>query len=79
MEQQFYRLRQIIGNPKKGIPAIIPVSRATWYRGMADGRYPRPVKIASKSTAWRAADIRDLVERINNSRNENPEAGLDCA
>jgi predicted DNA-binding transcriptional regulator AlpA len=29
-----------------------PLNRATIYRGIADGRYPRPVKIGRNSNRW---------------------------
>lgn len=53
-EVGFVRLPQIL--------AVYPVSRATWWRGVSEGRYPQPVKIAPRVTAWRAEDIRALIE-----------------
>lgn len=41
---------------------IIPVSRATWYAGIAAGRYPRPVKIGLRSVAWRKSEIDALLQ-----------------
>ena len=41
----------------------IPVSRSTWWQGVKDGRFPRPVKLGPKTTAWRWTDIRALAER----------------
>lgn len=40
----------------------IPVSKSTWWAGVKDGRYPRPVKLGPRITAWRAEDIRKLIE-----------------
>lgn len=40
----------------------IPVSRSAWWQGVADGRFPQPVKLGPRTTAWRAADIRRLYE-----------------
>ena len=62
-EAGFVRLSQIIGNPKAGIPAIIPVSKSTWWQGIKTGRYPKPVKLGERCTAWRVEDIRALIER----------------
>ncbi|MCR6661667.1 MAG: AlpA family transcriptional regulator [Luteimonas sp.] len=56
------RARQIVGNRKKNIPGIIPVNMSTWYAGVADGRFPKPVRLGPNSVAWRASDIRRLVE-----------------
>ena len=42
--------------------AIYPVGRSTWWKGIAEGRYPRPVKLGPRSVAWRASEILALVE-----------------
>jgi prophage regulatory protein len=41
----------------------IPVSRSTWWAGIQQGRYPRPVKLGPRITAWRVEDIKALIER----------------
>lgn len=40
----------------------IPVARSTWWAGVKDGRYPKPVKLGPRITAWRVEDIRRLIE-----------------
>ncbi len=65
-ETGFLRLSQIVGNPKADppVPAIIPVSKSTWWQGVKDGRYPQPVRsLGKRITVWRAEDIRALVDR----------------
>jgi hypothetical protein len=65
-ENGFVRLSQIIGNPKADpppIPPIIPVGKSTWWEGVKSGRFPKPVKLGPRITAWRAEDIRALIER----------------
>ena len=42
--------------------AVYPVSRSTWWAGVKAGRYPKPVKLAPRITAWRVADIRALID-----------------
>jgi hypothetical protein len=62
----FFRLPDIIGNPKANPPkpALIPVSKSTWWNGVRSGRYPKPVKtLGQRITAWRVEDIRALVEQ----------------
>lgn len=64
-ETGFLRLTQIIGNPKAEppIPAVIPVSKSTWWEGVRTGRYPQPVRtLGLRITAWRVEDIRALIE-----------------
>ena len=59
----FVRLPQIIGTP--GNPGPVPVSRATWYAWIKQGHAPAPVKIGPRAAAWKAAEIRAFVERLN--------------
>lgn len=40
----------------------IPVSRSTWWAGVRSGRYPAPVKLGPRITAWREADIQRLID-----------------
>ena len=62
----YLRLPQIIGDATRDppIPPIMPVSRSTWWQGVRDGRFPQPVKLGPKTTAWRVEDIRALIERL---------------
>jgi predicted DNA-binding transcriptional regulator AlpA len=52
----FVRVNQIV---KPHGP--IPISRAHWLQGVKDGRYPKPVKLSARITAWRVEDIRTLI------------------
>lgn len=63
-ETGFLRLSQILGNTKANppIPAIIPVSKSTWWAGVKNGRYPQPVKLSERCTAWPVEAIRVLIE-----------------
>ena len=61
----YLRLDDIVGNPKANppIPAIIPISRSTWWAGVRTGRYPQPTRsLGTRITAWRCEDIRALIE-----------------
>jgi predicted DNA-binding transcriptional regulator AlpA len=41
----------------------IPVGKSTWWEGVATGKFPKPVKLAARVTAWRVEDIRALMQR----------------
>lgn len=60
----FLRLDRILGCKKTNIPPIIPVSRTTWWHGVKIGKYPKPVKLGVRTTAWRVEDIRALVDTL---------------
>ena len=63
-ETGYLRIRQIIGdvNANPQIPAIIPVSRSTWWAGVRERRFPKPIKLGPRTTAWKVEDIRKLIE-----------------
>lgn len=47
------------------LPAVLqiyPVGRSTWWAGVKNGRFPQPVKLGPKTTAWKIEDIRQLIE-----------------
>ena len=66
-ETGFLRLAAIVGKPEtetsRAVPPIYPVSASTWWAGVKSGRYPKPVKLGERVTAWRVEDIRALIEQ----------------
>ena len=59
----FLRLDQILGSPKYGLSPLIPVGKSTWWAGVKTGRFPKPVKLGPRTTAWRIEDIVQLIEK----------------
>lgn len=53
----FLRLRSVLER--------IPVSKSSWWSGIRAGRYPRPVKLGPRTSAWRRSDIDALCERLS--------------
>ncbi len=49
----FVRLSQIL--------SLIPISRSSWLAGVAEGRFPRPLKLGPRTTVWRVEDIKALI------------------
>lgn len=47
----------------KDILKVFPVSKSTWWLGIKEGRYPKPVKLSPKITAWKAEDIHQLINQ----------------
>ncbi len=41
--------------------AVFPVSRNTWFAGIATGKYPKPIKLGPKTSTWRVGAIRQLL------------------
>ena len=53
----FLRLPQVL--------AIVPISKSAWWEGCRTGRYPKPVKLSSRTTVWRVEDIRAFIESLS--------------
>lgn len=55
-KEGFLRLEQVL--------ALYPVGRTTWLNGCNDGIFPAPFKLSPRVTAWRAADIKALIQKV---------------
>jgi len=55
-ETGFLRLSQVL--------KFIPLGKTSWWKGVKSGRFPKPVKLSERCTAWRVEDIRDLIEKL---------------
>ena len=55
-ETGFVRLKEVL--------TVIPVGKTCWFEGVKSGRYPKPVKLSVRCTAWRAEDIRELIKLL---------------
>ena len=59
-ERGFLRLAQVL--------QIIPVSKSSWYAGMAEGKYHKPVELGPRTKGYRAKDIAGLVEKLEEAK-----------
>jgi predicted DNA-binding transcriptional regulator AlpA len=62
-DQGFVRLTTILG--------VFPVGRSTWWAGVKSGRFPAPVKLGPRLTAWRVKDIQDLIAAAGTAVDRN--------
>ena len=69
-EAGFLRLWQIIGNPKAvpPTPALLPIGRTSFLNGVKSGKYPKPVKLGERTTAWRVEDILALINQLGGAQ-----------
>jgi prophage regulatory protein len=56
--ERYLRVRQIIGDKRDG---AIPVAHSTWWKWVAEGRAPQPIRFGPKTTVWRASDIEKMI------------------
>lgn len=52
----FIRLREVL--------TFIPVSKSTWFEGIREGKYPPPVKLSSRVSAYPVQDILNLIQEL---------------
>lgn len=48
---------------RESIPALIPISRASWLAGVQSGKYPPAIKLGPRTTVWSVESIRALIEQ----------------
>lgn len=53
-EDRLLRLNEVL--------RYVPVGKSTWWEGVRTGRYPAPVRLGSRVTAWRLSSIMQLVK-----------------
>lgn len=55
----FLRLPQVL--------EILPISKSTWWKGIQEGRFPKPVKLTERTSAWLLDDIEALCDKLASS------------
>jgi predicted DNA-binding transcriptional regulator AlpA len=55
------KLDRIVKNPGNTAP-LVDTSRSTWWRWVADGTAPAPVRPTGGTTLWRVGDLRRFLE-----------------
>lgn len=56
-EESLLRIWHIVGCEKRGIKPLVSISRSTWWKWVAEGKAPQPLRIGSRTTVWRKTDI----------------------
>ena len=59
-ETGFVRLSQVL--------TVIPLGKTCWWEGVKSGRFPKPVKLSARCTAWKAEDIHNLIRELSEPR-----------
>jgi len=67
MSQRIIRLSELATTANK--PGKLPVSPATIWRWVRDGKFPKPFKLGESVTVWNASEIEAFIEnRYRNSQ-----------
>lgn len=54
----FVRLPQVL--------SVLPISKTSFWMGVKEWRFPKPVKLGPRTSAWRVEEIRALIENFSN-------------
>ena len=67
----FVRLRDIYA-PSGGALAILHVSRAEIWRGIKEGRYPKPTYLTPVSPCWRVEELLAVIDGLTSTGSAKP-------
>jgi predicted DNA-binding transcriptional regulator AlpA len=59
------RIKEICGCSKSGMRGYLPISKSSWWAGVASGKYPSPIKLGARTTCWRESDVLALISSDN--------------
>lgn len=68
IDSGFYRLTQILEQ--------IPIRKSSWFAGVRDGRYPKPIKLGPRVSLWRKSDIQSLIQKISDGAHTTSQVPL---
>jgi len=58
-ETGFIREAQLVTTPSKVGP--LPFSKSTLWRLVRDGKFPAPIKLSPRVTAWKCESVREWI------------------
>ena len=61
MEDRLIRVKDIVGCKKSGTRGYLPISKSAWWAGVAEGKYPSPIKLGPRTTCWRESEILSII------------------
>jgi len=61
-EQERYVLMTVRIYRRPDVEKLVGLSRSTLYAMMAEGSFPKPVKLGKRAVGWREADVLDWLE-----------------
>lgn len=63
-DDAFLRISSLVRTPSRQTEEVLlPFSASALWRMVSDGRFPHPIKLSARITAWRVRDIRSWLQR----------------
>ncbi len=50
---------------------VLSIGKTSFLTGVREGRFPKPVKLGTRTTAWRVNDIRALIASFDDGNRES--------
>lgn len=63
MDSRYIRMDKLAST--KDRPGLLPVARPTIWKWVKEGKFPRPVKLGPRITAWPMADVEKFMAERN--------------
>lgn len=48
---------------EKNLYNFVPVSRTTLWQWVREDRFPKPIKLSTRTTVWRAEEVRKWIKQ----------------
>lgn len=67
-------MKSFVGLPETGflrlpaVLALIGLGRTRWLNGVKAGEFPAPVRLTKRAVAWRAEDVKNLIDRLGSGQ-----------
>jgi len=66
-DDAFLRMADLVRTPgRTGAQVLLPFSPSTLWNMVSKSRFPKPVKLGKRITAWRVRDVRDWLRNPRN-------------
>jgi prophage regulatory protein len=62
----FLRAAQIIGDRRKNIPALLPISRSSFWKAVKENRFPAGVLLSPRVRAWKVEAVLAAIAEMSN-------------
>lgn len=50
---------------QREVLSLVPIARSTLWLWVSQGRFPQPIKLGPRTTAWREEDVNRFIEEAS--------------
>ena len=58
--ERYIRIKELVGSRVE--PGLVPVTKSTIWKWVQEGKFPAPIHLGPRVTAWRLEDILNFLE-----------------